>query len=52
MVIPDSSQRPFASVNASVAMVSPEAMPGRYSAFAASSPEWMRVFAARATVAK
>ena len=28
-VMPDSSQRPLSSVNASVAMVSPDAMPGR-----------------------
>ncbi len=27
--MPDSSQRPFGSVKARVAMVSPEAMPGR-----------------------
>jgi hypothetical protein len=47
-----SSQRPLGSVYASVAMVSPDAMPGRYSALAASSPEWMSVWPASTTVEK
>ena len=36
-VTPSSSQRPFSSVNARVAMVSPDAMPGSRSALAWSS---------------
>ena len=50
--MPDSSQRPLGSVKARVAMVSPEAMPGRWAALAASSPEWIRVLAASTTVEK
>ncbi|MEZ5374275.1 MAG: hypothetical protein R2704_16430 [Microthrixaceae bacterium] len=50
--MPDSSQRPFSSVNATVAIVSPEAMPGRYFALASSSPECSSALAARATVEK
>ncbi len=38
-VMPSSSQRPLSSVKASVAMVSPDAMPGRNSFLAASSPD-------------
>ena len=52
MVMPASSQRPLSSVKASVAMVSPDAIPGSNSALAASSPEWMRVLAASTTVEK
>jgi len=48
--MPDSSQRPFGSVKARVAMVSPLAMPGSSSFLAASSPEWRMALAARATV--
>ena len=46
MVMPGSSQRPFCSVKASVALVSPEAMPGRWACLAASSPQCIRVLAA------
>ena len=46
MVIPGSSQRPFCSVKASVALVSPEAMPPRWACLAASSPECISVLAA------
>ena len=48
-VMPSSSHRPFSSVNASVAIVSPDAMPGRSSFFAASSPECTMVLAASTT---
>ena len=50
--MPDSSQRPFSSVKATVAIVSPEAIPGRYSAFAAASSDCNSALAARATVEK
>ena len=50
--MPDSSQRPFGSVKASVAMVSPDAMPGSSAFLAASSPEWISVLAASTTVEK
>ena len=43
---------PMSSVRASVAMVSPEAMPGRRSFLAPSSPEVSRALAASATVEK
>ena len=49
--MPDSSHLPLGSVNASVAMVSPEAIPGRWALRAASSPEWSSVLAASTTVA-
>ncbi|CAB4617984.1 unannotated protein [freshwater metagenome] len=52
MVMPASSQRPDGSVVASVAMVSPLAMPGRYAFFAASSPDCNNAFAARTTLEK
>ena len=48
-VMPDSSHLPLGSVKASVAIVSPEAMPGRSSFLAASSPEWSSVCAASTT---
>jgi hypothetical protein len=44
------SHLPFGSVKASVAIVSPDAMPGSRSFLAVSSPEWMSVFAASTTV--
>ena len=50
--MPDSSHLPLASVKASVAMVSPEAMPGRSAALAASSPECITALAASTTVEK
>ena len=50
--MPCSSQRPLASVRARVAMVSPEAMPGRSAFLAASSPLWRMVLAASTTVEK
>ena len=43
---------PLGSVRASVAMVSPEAMPGSSSFLAASSPEWRMAFVASTTVEK
>ena len=52
IVMPDSSQRPLSSVNASVAIVSPDAMPGRCFFFAASSPLWINALAASTTVEK
>jgi hypothetical protein len=51
-VTPDSSQRPFSSVNATVAFVAPEAMPGRYSFLASSLPAWSSALLASATVEK
>jgi hypothetical protein len=51
-VMPLSSHLPEGSVNATVAIVSPLAMPGRCVFFAASSPLWINVFAARTTVEK
>jgi hypothetical protein len=51
----DAAPRPSgrsASVKARVAMVSPEAMPGRYAALAASSPECIRCWPASTTVEK
>ena len=47
---PDRSHLPLGSVRASVAMVSPEAMPGSSSFLAASSPEWRMAFVASTTV--
>ena len=44
--MPASSHLPFGSVKASVAIVSPDAMPGRCSFLAASSPAWSRVVVA------
>ncbi len=52
MVMPLSSHLPEGSVKARVAIVSPAAMPGRKSFFAASSPLWSSVLAARTTVEK
>ena len=49
---PDSSQRPFSSVKASVALVSPEAMPGSSSFLAVSSSACSSVLAASTTVEK
>ncbi len=46
MVMPASSQRPFSSVNARVARVSPDAMPGSSSFLASSSPLCSSVLAA------
>ncbi len=46
------SHPPASSVRATVAIVSPEAMPGRYADLAASSPTSSSAFAARATVEK
>ena len=50
--MPDSSQRPFSSVKASVALVSPEAMPGSSSFLAVSSSACSSVLAASTTVEK
>jgi hypothetical protein len=50
--MPSSSHRPLSSVKARVAMVSPEAMPGRSSFLAESSPEARMALAASATVEK
>ena len=44
--MPLSSHLPLGSVKASVAIVSPEAMPGRCSFLAASSPAWSSVLVA------
>jgi hypothetical protein len=52
MVMPSASQRPLSSVNATVAIVSPFAIPGSSSFFAESSPECRMAFAASATVEK
>lgn len=49
-VIPASVQLPYSSMIATVASVSPEAMPGRWRRQAASSPDCRRVFAASTTV--
>ena len=43
---------PDGSVNATVAMVSPLAIPGRYDFLAASSPDCSRVLAASTTLEK
>ena len=51
-VTPASSQRPFSSVKATVAIVAPEAMAGRYLALASSEPAWISVLAASTTVEK
>ncbi len=51
-VTPASSQRPDASARATVAMVDPLAIPGRYSFLAASSPDTSSRLAARATLEK
>ena len=50
--MPDASHLPFGSVNASVAIVSPDAMPGSSSPCCASVPAFMIAFAARHTVEK
>ncbi|CAB4324731.1 unannotated protein [freshwater metagenome] len=50
--MPLSSQRPLGSVRARVAMVSPEAMPGRMAALAAASPDCITVLAASTTEEK
>ena len=50
--MPLSSHLPLGSVKARVAIVSPEAMPGRCSFLAASSPECSSVLAASTTVEK
>ena len=52
IVMPASSHLPDGSVNASVAIVSPLAMPGRSSFLAASSPDCSSVLAASTTVEK
>jgi hypothetical protein len=52
MVMPLSSHLPDSSVKARVAMSSPEAICGRNSFLAASSPACRRVLVARATVEK
>jgi hypothetical protein len=52
IVMPDASHRPFGSVNASAAMVSPAAMPGSSSPCWASLPAFMMALAANATVEK
>ena len=46
MVMPGSSQRPFCSVKASVPLVSPDAIRGRWACLAPSSPHSIRVLAA------
>src|SRR5665213_727189 len=46
------SQRPASSVSATVAIVSPEAIPGKYAALSSSVPTKSTAFAARATVEK
>ena len=50
--MPASSHLPAGSVNATVAIVSPLAMPGRWACLAASSPDWISVLAASTTVEK
>ena len=51
--MPDSSQRPFGSVKARVAMVSPEAMPGQVGRpWPRRHREWISVLAASTTVEK
>ena len=50
--MPDSSHLPLGSVTASVAIVSPLAMPGRWAFFAASSPDCRSVVPASTTVEK
>ncbi len=45
--MPLSSHLPLGSVKATVAIVSPDAMPGRCSFLAASSPAWSSVLVAR-----
>ena len=50
--MPDASHLPFGSVNASVAIVSPDAMPGSSSPFWASVPAFMIAFAASTTLEK
>ena len=52
MVMPLSSHLPLSSVKASVAISSPEAICGRSSFLAASSPACSSVLVARATVEK
>ena len=52
IVIPEASHLPFGSVNASVAMVSPEAMPGRSWPCWSSVAAFMIALAARHTVEK
>ena len=52
MVMPDASHRPFGSVNASAAIVSPDAMPGSSSPCWASVPAFMIASAASTTVEK
>lgn len=51
-MIPDASQRPLGSVNASAAIVSPAAMPGRSSPFCSSVAALRIALAARPTVAR
>jgi hypothetical protein len=52
MVMPSASHRPLSSVKATVAMVSPLAMPGSSSFLAVSSPACRMALAASATVEK
>ena len=52
MVIPAASHFPDGSVKARVAIVSPEAIPGRSSAFCSSVPALRMALAARQTVEK
>ena len=50
--MPEASHLPFASANASVAIVSPDAMPGRSARCAASSPASSKALTASTTVEK
>src|SRR6266540_1769838 len=50
--MPEASHRPLGSVNASAAIVSPDAIPGSSSPSCASDPVFMIAFAASATVEK
>ena len=50
--MPDASHLPFGSVNARVAIVSPDAMPGSSSPFCASVPAFMIASAASTTLEK
>jgi len=50
--MPPKSHRPLSSVMASVAIVSPRAMPGRYAFFDSSSPDVKSALAANATEEK
>jgi len=52
VVVAARSHPPASSVRATVAMVSPDAMPGRYRSWSSSDPTFMSALAASATVEK